>query len=356
MFGNSLKTSYVGVLMLGLACAASALAQQANLYSKGVVYDGQTFEDWVKVFQSGTKAWPRNPDYNQGGSVYFATRLSAGTSNQTIPADTPLFVSLGSGLFADEGCNPDSNLLLRATNSLDDRMARWSDRRVWLDGVEVNFDHEASRLDLEFEVLFPPGTRLPCDPTRFSQGPLPLRAASSGIFALIPPLEPGPHVLKYGHSSGSFRYRRFTVQEGLIGDLDRNGELDATDVNLIATGAREGSVDLRLDVNRNGVVDAQDHRHWVETLAESALGDANLDGEVNFVDFLSLSSSFGGNGGWAEGDFDGNGEVGFADFLHLSENFGRGIATATSVPEPMYSAFGLAGLVLAALSLRSKRT
>lgn len=68
-------------------------------------------------------------------------------------------------------------------------------------------------------------------------------------------------------------------------------------------------------------------------------GDADLDGEVQFSDFLAMSSGFNMPGEWASGDFDRNNFVDFADFLTLSMNFGevlpgfRDVAPA-AVPEP----------------------
>ena len=78
-------------------------------------------------------------------------------------------------------------------------------------------------------------------------------------------------------------------------------------------------------------------------------GDANLDDEVNFADFLVLSENFGQDGAWREGDFDGDGTVGFPDFLALAENFGRSVpSAAAAVPEPtgmLMAAFGILGLI-----------
>ena len=78
-------------------------------------------------------------------------------------------------------------------------------------------------------------------------------------------------------------------------------------------------------------------------------GDANLDDEVNFADFLILSENFGQDGAWREGDFDGDGTVRFPDFLALSENFGGATnATTAAVPEPTAVSivlFGLLGLI-----------
>lgn len=70
-------------------------------------------------------------------------------------------------------------------------------------------------------------------------------------------------------------------------------------------------------------------------------GDANLDGRVDFADFLIVSHNFGeaADDGWLDGNFSGAGVTGFADFLDLSDNYGRtgfrtAASAAASVPEP----------------------
>lgn len=53
-------------------------------------------------------------------------------------------------------------------------------------------------------------------------------------------------------------------------------------------------------------------------------GDADGNGEVNFLDFLALAQNFGKtDAAFADGDFDGDGTVGFLDFLALANNFGK---------------------------------
>lgn len=89
--------------------------------------------------------------------------------------------------------------------------------------------------------------------------------------------------------------------------------------------------------------------HWM-------LGDANLDFEVDFDDFVRLSDSFGRAGSWENGDFDLNGRVEFSDFVALSNRFGESAKNVTSVPEPS----GVAPLVVMLFSgiiacLRSRR-
>ena len=72
-------------------------------------------------------------------------------------------------------------------------------------------------------------------------------------------------------------------------------------------------------------------------------GDADLNLEVNFLDFLALARSFGQlNATWQQGDFNGNGEVQFIDFLVLANNFGSiwsADGTPSGTPAPLGSSF-----------------
>ena len=58
-------------------------------------------------------------------------------------------------------------------------------------------------------------------------------------------------------------------------------------------------------------------------LVTTGPGDANLDGRVNFLDFLVLQNGFGSSEGWTAGDFDFSGTVDFLDFLILQNHFGN---------------------------------
>ncbi|MDP9173964.1 MAG: hypothetical protein M3O30_08885 [Planctomycetota bacterium] len=67
-------------------------------------------------------------------------------------------------------------------------------------------------------------------------------------------------------------------------------------------------------------------------------GDANLDGKVDFADFVILSNHFGSTATkWDQGNFNYDGGVDFADFVILSNNFGDGVTSngASATPQEL---------------------
>jgi hypothetical protein len=95
------------------------------------------------------------------------------------------------------------------------------------------------------------------------------------------------------------------------------------------------------------------------------LGDANLDGRVDFSDFQRLERGFGRTGQrWAGGDFDYDGLVTRADFGLLYANFGRGIdpggaaamdVLAPGLPEPGWAAVSVVGFTLIGVKRGNRR-
>lgn len=120
-----------------------------------------------------------------------------------------------------------------------------------------------------------------------------------------------------------------------VGDVDLNGSVDAADIDLLSETIRTGAAArFPFDLNNNGELDEEDRQVWVYDVKSTSFGDANLDGKVDFADFLVLSENFSTAGGWSEGDFDGSGDVAFSDFLLLSNNFGNSEGSVAAVPEP----------------------
>lgn len=139
-------------------------------------------------------------------------------------------------------------------------------------------------------------------------------------------------------------------------DFDGDGALTARDIDLLTDLIRSGGSNVAFDLNDDNVVDAIDRTFWVEQIANTFFGDANLDGTVNFTDFLALSASFDQSNGWAGGDFDGSGVSDFADFTILADNFGaaRELSTVSEPSSQLFPPFAL--LVLLWPRRRSQRT
>jgi len=128
------------------------------------------------------------------------------------------------------------------------------------------------------------------------------------------------------------------------------------------------------DRNADGVIDAADAAMLCQTLtpagaarglAESGFlaGDFDLNGHVDFLDFLTLSANFGistGEADFSRGDADCNAEVEFRDFLTLAETYGQtspGLSESlATVPEPNGSLLlGVASIAVCSRLLRRSR-
>ena len=118
------------------------------------------------------------------------------------------------------------------------------------------------------------------------------------------------------------------------GDFNDDASLTDVDIDLLSVAVHEGSNNAIFDLNNDSDVDDSDRTIWVEEVFGTFFGDADLNKKVEFADFLTLSSNFGLDGGWAKGDFDGNGRALFPDFLLLAGNFGKSATAVTVVPEP----------------------
>lgn len=106
----------------------------------------------------------------------------------------------------------------------------------------------------------------------------------------------------------------------------RNAEV----IDSLYAHIAEDEYDPRFDLVEDGKLDELDVQALVEDTLQKRFGDTNLDGAVDFTDFVQLSSNFGiENGSWSQGDFDGDGVISYEDFILLSGNFGFGISDTT---------------------------
>ncbi len=129
----------------------------------------------------------------------------------------------------------------------------------------------------------------------------------------------------------------------LPGDFNGDGMIDAADIDLLSAEIRGGNPAIRFDLNGDGGVDAKDRVVWVEQLAGTYFGDANLDGVFDTQDFLSVfqigeyEDAVTSNSTWSEGDWDGSGDFDSTDFVLAFQGggFEKGPrAAVAAVPEP----------------------
>ncbi|MGC4032165.1 MAG: PEP-CTERM sorting domain-containing protein [Tepidisphaeraceae bacterium] len=86
------------------------------------------------------------------------------------------------------------------------------------------------------------------------------------------------------------------------------------------------------------------------SIRQPLAGDADLDGDVDFSDFLVLQANFGlAAANFKQGDFNFDGTTNFNDFLALQSNFGltaaAGDVAITSEQVAAMTAFGLTAAV-----------
>jgi hypothetical protein len=87
------------------------------------------------------------------------------------------------------------------------------------------------------------------------------------------------------------------------------------------------------------------------------MGDADLDGDVDFADLVKVAQNYGQTGGkyWYEGNFDYDGDVDFADLVRVAQNYGMSLPAAVpaAVPEPGTISSAAAECVRAPTAIRS---
>jgi hypothetical protein len=150
----------------------------------------------------------------------------------------------------------------------------------------------------------------------------------------------------------------------MAGDFNGDGLLTTADIDRLTAIIRADRQNMNFDVSGDGRVTLSDREFWVRQLKKTYFGDANLDGEFNSSDMISVfqagqyEDTLVGNSGWSSGDWDGDGDFTTGDLVAAFQDGGyeKGPRAAiVTVPEPSPCFMFLFGL-LAWLGSRSGRS
>jgi hypothetical protein len=128
----------------------------------------------------------------------------------------------------------------------------------------------------------------------------------------------------------------FAAVDPTAGDLNGDGAVDDTDIDMLCGAVRSGQTGDPFELDGDGLVDIRDQRFLVEMILRTSLGDANLDGKFNSTDFVLVFQSaefedaVSGNSGWSEGDWNCDGDFGTSDFV-VAFQAGRYVAEAVAI-------------------------
>ena len=102
-------------------------------------------------------------------------------------------------------------------------------------------------------------------------------------------------------------------------DFTGDGICGIEDINALTAVVIAGSDELKYDLDRNGEVNQEDRRIWVEDLKNTWYGDSNLDLEFTSGDMVQVfvrgKYETDADAGWDDGDWNGDGKFGSSDMV-----------------------------------------
>ena len=147
-----------------------------------------------------------------------------------------------------------------------------------------------------------------------------------------------------------------------LGDLSGDGLVTVEDIDLLSRATQQGSLNRAFDFDGSGMLDVNDRIVLVEDLANTFIGDSNLDGVFDSGDFVKVfqaaeyEDGIPSNSAWATGDWNGDFEFDSADFVFAFQRGGyeKGPrAEVNAVPEPTSLWVLMAVLIGVAIRRRS---
>ena len=155
------------------------------------------------------------------------------------------------------------------------------------------------------------------------------------------------------------------VSGGVPGDFNKNGSLDAGDLDLQAAQIVLNPVPppAGYDLNNDNRVNYGDRVVWLHNLKKTWVGDSDLNGLFESADFVLAFQSgkyevAGAKATWVQGDWDGNQFFTSADFVAAFADGGYEAgprpAAVSAVPEP--SSLVLVTAALGVLTMRKRKS
>ena len=114
----------------------------------------------------------------------------------------------------------------------------------------------------------------------------------------------------------------------LAGDLNRDQQVNAADVDWLAAELREDLPDPTADLNADLLFNEADLDEMIDRILHTWFGDADLDGGFNSNDFVQVfqvgqyEDDVPMNSGWATGDWNGDGDFDSSDFVKAFQHGG----------------------------------
>ena len=114
------------------------------------------------------------------------------------------------------------------------------------------------------------------------------------------------------------------------------------------------------DLDGDQDIDFEDLEIWVHDVKQTHFGDANLDGQFDSQDLVSVfqaaeyEDQIIGNSKWEEGDWNGDGEFDSRDLVLAFQDGGYSESGIASVPEPSSSLAVILALSISTLIIRQK--
>lgn len=145
----------------------------------------------------------------------------------------------------------------------------------------------------------------------------------------------GDYVVNIFAESGVGDYLLLHEVPSMAGDFDVDGQVTDQDIDLLCGEVHESMGNQSFDLDCDSMVDSNDLDHLIHVILETEFGDMDLDGDVDFADFVPFSNNFGQSDlTWSGGDFNCDGQASFPDFVQLSNAFGF-VSAMANVVQPI---------------------